>query len=91
MWETKYYDLLQNTVAGGKGKMKYHFSNNAWNVATKDGPVAEGGRDALVDALQVGGKRGKGKSWEGWEEGELAREGREGKEGMDGYVRQAGG
>ncbi|GBF87692.1 HAD subfamily IA [Raphidocelis subcapitata] len=51
-WPTKYYDRLQNTVAGGKGKMKYHFSNNGWEVATADGAVAEAGRDALVDALQ---------------------------------------
>lgn len=54
-WPTTYYDLLQNTVAGGKGKMKYHFGNNGWDVATREGPVAEAGRDALVDALQVAG------------------------------------
>ncbi|KAI8473384.1 MAG: HAD-like domain-containing protein [Monoraphidium minutum] len=52
VWDTKYYDMLQNTVAGGKGKMKYHFNNNGWEVATKAGPVAEGDRDKLVDDLQ---------------------------------------
>lgn len=52
VWDTKYYDMLQNTVAGGKGKMKYHFGNNAWELATKDGPVAEADRDKLVDDLQ---------------------------------------
>ena len=52
-WPTKYYDLLQNTVAGGKGKMRYHFDNNGWEIATKDGGVAEAERDALIDALQV--------------------------------------
>lgn len=62
-WPTKYYDLLQNTVAGGKGKMKYHFNNNGWEIATRDGPVAVSDRDALVDALQVRGALEKERCW----------------------------
>ncbi len=27
MWEPSYYDVLQNTVGGGKPKMKWHFTN----------------------------------------------------------------
>lgn len=57
MWDTKYYDMLQNTVAGGKGKMKWHFGKNDWAVATKEGPVAEADRDRIVDELQVCGCR----------------------------------
>ncbi|KAI8466363.1 MAG: HAD-like domain-containing protein [Monoraphidium minutum] len=52
VWDTKYYDMLQNTVAGGKGKMKYHFDANGWAVASKEGPVAEAARGKLVDDLQ---------------------------------------
>merc|ERR1719454_777329 len=31
-WDVPYYDILQNTVGGGKPKMKYHFNNEtkAW-------------------------------------------------------------
>jgi hypothetical protein len=44
--------------------MKYHFKNANWAIATRDGPVAEADRDALVDALQV--RRG-GLGWGvGW-------------------------
>ena len=27
VWEPSYYDVLQNTVGGGKPKMKWHFTN----------------------------------------------------------------
>jgi len=60
-WDVKYYDKLQNTVGGGKPKMKHHFNNDvkAWPVFTAPGgsaeeaaPETQEARDALVDALQ---------------------------------------
>jgi len=56
-WSTDYYDKLQNTVGGGKPKMKYYFTNDAggWPAATKAGrpvPATEDERAALVDDLQ---------------------------------------
>jgi HAD superfamily hydrolase (TIGR01509 family) len=62
-WTVPYYDKLQNTVGGGKPKMRHHFAEHGW-PATTAGPLAEaaGGaapapeaikdRDALIDALQ---------------------------------------
>ena len=47
-------DVLQNTVGGGKPKMKYHFGNNGWPASIR-GPVpeTEEARNKLVDDLQV--------------------------------------
>eukprot|EP00955_Chlamydomonas_euryale_P115065 366327-Chlamydomonas_euryale.AAC.7 len=47
-------DVLQNTVGGGKPKMKWHFGNNGW-PASKAGPPPQdsAARDKLVDDLQV--------------------------------------
>jgi len=52
-WTVDYYDILQNTVGGGKPKMKWHFGRNGWPTS-KDGgvPASEAEQDALVDALQ---------------------------------------
>jgi len=63
VWEVSYYDKLQNTVGGGKPKMKWHFTNTMagkWPVCTK-GDYGAGllapnndpdAQSALVDALQ---------------------------------------
>ncbi|KAG2487829.1 hypothetical protein HYH03_013546 [Edaphochlamys debaryana] len=53
VWTTEYYDVLQNTVGGGKPKMKYHFKNNGW-PSTKFGPAptSEEACNKLVDDLQ---------------------------------------
>jgi HAD superfamily hydrolase (TIGR01509 family) len=53
VWTVEYYDVLQNTVGGGKPKMRYHFTNNGW-PATSTGPVptADDAQSALIDALQ---------------------------------------
>lgn len=65
-WTTAYYDVLQNTVGGGKPKMKWHFietMKGQWPVCTKpvEGfggevgappPSDDAARSALVDALQ---------------------------------------
>jgi len=54
-WSVEYYDVLQNTVGGGKPKMKWHFKENGWpSSKTTNGvvPTSDADRDALVDALQ---------------------------------------
>ena len=56
VWSVEYYDVLANTVGGGKPKMKHHFGENGWPATAppKNEAVAAGEdqRDALVDALQ---------------------------------------
>lgn len=55
-WDVKYYDVLQNTVGGGKPKMRWHFTNTAkaWPTSTLGAaPADEAGQTALIDALQV--------------------------------------
>ena len=56
VWSVEYYDVLANTVGGGKPKMKHHFGENGWPATASffGGAVAasEDQRDALVDALQ---------------------------------------
>jgi len=53
LWSREYYDVLQNTIGGGKPKMRYHFNFHGW-PASKLGPPpdSETARDALVDSLQ---------------------------------------
>ena len=52
-WSVDYYDVLQNTVGGGKPKMRFFFGENGW-PETKNGaaPATEAEQEALVDALQ---------------------------------------
>jgi len=58
VWSVEYYDKLQNTVGGGKPKMKYHFMQTVeeWpEVTGKDGvptPANEEEGMALIDQLQ---------------------------------------
>ena len=58
VWDVPYYDRLQNTVGGGKPKMKWHFVNTcggAWPTCTRrDGrtPADEAEGMALIDELQ---------------------------------------
>jgi HAD superfamily hydrolase (TIGR01509 family) len=55
VWSTEYYDILQNTVGGGKPKMRWHFKENGW-PSSKLGPPPpesdEAARSKLVDDLQ---------------------------------------
>jgi beta-phosphoglucomutase-like phosphatase (HAD superfamily) len=56
-WAVSYYDVLQNTVGGGKPKMKWHFAQNEWPTYMNDGirmpaPSTTEEQDALVDHLQ---------------------------------------
>jgi len=58
-WSVEYYDKLQNTVGGGKAKMRWHFARAGWPASTR-GPAPAAGADgeegadqtALIDALQ---------------------------------------
>jgi HAD superfamily hydrolase (TIGR01509 family) len=53
-WSVEYYDVLQNTVGGGKGKMFYHFRNTAFPMSgNKPAPSTPQEEEALVDALQA--------------------------------------
>ena len=55
VWSVEYYDILQNTVGGGKPKMHHYFNNEVkhWPEGV-DGhsTESEGGQIKLVDALQ---------------------------------------
>jgi len=65
-WSVDYYEVLANTVGGGKPKMKYHFNTTmnttgsiggVWPDYVQDGkvvdaPTIDSAKDALVDALQ---------------------------------------
>eukprot|EP00560_Eucampia_antarctica_P002005 CAMPEP_0197834430 /NCGR_PEP_ID=MMETSP1437-20131217/22347_1 /TAXON_ID=49252 ORGANISM="Eucampia antarctica, Strain CCMP1452" /NCGR_SAMPLE_ID=MMETSP1437 /ASSEMBLY_ACC=CAM_ASM_001096 /LENGTH=315 /DNA_ID=CAMNT_0043439097 /DNA_START=33 /DNA_END=980 /DNA_ORIENTATION=+ len=55
-WTVEYYDVLQNTVGGGKGKMFYHFRNvtGAFPMSgIKAAPTTPEEEQALVDDLQA--------------------------------------
>ena len=60
VWDPSYYDVLQNTVGGGKPKMKYHFTQTCggkWPTRTGDlgnfpPPDTEEAQMALIDDLQ---------------------------------------
>mmetsp|Transcript_38710 Transcript_38710/g.74328 ORF Transcript_38710/g.74328 Transcript_38710/m.74328 type:complete len:331 (-) Transcript_38710:158-1150(-) len=52
-WSVEYYDILQNTVGGGKPKMKYHFNNNGMPSSSVTGvPNTAEELSTLVDILQ---------------------------------------
>jgi HAD superfamily hydrolase (TIGR01509 family) len=53
--QVAYYDILQNTVGGGKPKMFYHFRNTTGAfpmVGDKPAPVTQEEQQALIDVLQ---------------------------------------
>ncbi|KAJ1636772.1 HAD-like domain-containing protein [Pavlovales sp. CCMP2436] len=58
VWTVAYYDVLQNTVGGGKPKMRYHFTQTCggeWPAVTKRAiaqPVCDDTGMALIDQLQ---------------------------------------
>jgi len=54
VWSVEYYDELQNSIGGGKPKMRHHFSKHGWPCSKLgDAPTDEAGQIALVDALQA--------------------------------------
>ena len=50
----EYYDVLANTVGGGKPKMRYHFDNNGWPAffGGSQVPASEEQKSKMVDAPQ---------------------------------------
>jgi HAD superfamily hydrolase (TIGR01509 family) len=55
-WSVGYYDILQNTVGGGKPKMFYHFRNTTGQFpmsGEKPAPATQEDQQALIDALQA--------------------------------------
>lgn len=58
VWSVEYYDKLQNTVGGGKPKMRYHFTQTCggeWPAVTKRQiakPTDDASGMALIDQLQ---------------------------------------
>ena len=56
-WTVAYYDILQNTVGGGKNKMFFHFRNTTKTFPTsedgKPAPVTPEEEQDLVDRLQA--------------------------------------
>ena len=54
-WSVEYYDVLQNTVGGGKNKMFFHFRNTTKAFPTSNGkpaPETEEEQQSLIDSLQ---------------------------------------
>ena len=57
-WVPSYYDVLANTVGGGKPKMRWHFKENKWPTVTKSDKYGKGEvletsiQDQLIDDLQ---------------------------------------
>jgi HAD superfamily hydrolase (TIGR01509 family) len=55
-WSVEYYDVLQNTVGGGKPKMFFHFRNTTGAFPMKGNqpaPESPEEQKALIDALQA--------------------------------------
>jgi HAD superfamily hydrolase (TIGR01509 family) len=57
VWDVEYYDILQNTIGGGKPKMNWYFTNTAkaWPVCTKPyraPPKSDEEIKQLIDDLQ---------------------------------------
>lgn len=55
-WSVPYYDVLQNTVGGGKGKMFFHFRNTTGVFpmsGDKPAPTTAEEEQSLVDSLQA--------------------------------------
>ncbi|KAK9818786.1 hypothetical protein WJX74_008854 [Apatococcus lobatus] len=53
-WNVKYYDMLQNTLGGGKQKMRWYFDRNGWPLSTlQEGvPSNDEQKAAFIDTLQ---------------------------------------
>ncbi|KAL3701438.1 hypothetical protein R1sor_019460 [Riccia sorocarpa] len=53
-WDTEFYDVLQNTVGGGKPKMRWYFGKNGWPTSTvfETAPESDEDRSTLIDTLQ---------------------------------------
>jgi HAD superfamily hydrolase (TIGR01509 family) len=54
VWDTEYYDVLQNTIGGGKPKMRWHFGKNGWPSSElfSNPPENEDEQATLINNLQ---------------------------------------
>jgi HAD superfamily hydrolase (TIGR01509 family) len=55
VWTEEFYDELQNTVGGGKPKMRWYFGKNGWPTSSVFGgeaPSTDEDKEKLVDVLQ---------------------------------------
>ncbi|BBN12753.1 hypothetical protein MPTK1_5g22600 [Marchantia polymorpha subsp. ruderalis] len=53
-WDTEFYDVLQNTIGGGKPKMRWYFARNGWPTSSlfETAPESEADQSTLIDSLQ---------------------------------------
>ncbi|OMO73051.1 HAD-superfamily hydrolase, subfamily IA, variant 3 [Corchorus olitorius] len=53
-WDLEFYDVLQNTIGGGKPKMRWYFKEHGWPSSTvfETPPEGDEERAKLIDTLQ---------------------------------------
>uniref|UniRef100_A0A7N0VKV2 Uncharacterized protein n=1 Tax=Kalanchoe fedtschenkoi TaxID=63787 RepID=A0A7N0VKV2_KALFE len=53
-WSSEFYDVFQNTVGGGKPKMRWYFKGHGWPTSTvfQNPPEDDENREKLIDVLQ---------------------------------------
>eukprot|EP00878_Enallax_costatus_P014684 GHUV01015360.1.p1 GENE.GHUV01015360.1~~GHUV01015360.1.p1 ORF type:complete len:309 (+),score=93.91 GHUV01015360.1:313-1239(+) len=54
-WDEQFYDMLQNTVGGGKPKMRWYFNRFGWptsSILSGQKPSTEAEQALLIDTLQ---------------------------------------
>ncbi|CAM8990606.1 unnamed protein product [Rhodiola kirilowii] len=53
-WSSEFYDVFQNTVGGGKPKMRWYFKEHGWPTSTvfQSPPEGDENREKLIDILQ---------------------------------------
>ena len=54
-WSEEFYCMLQNTVGGGKPKMRWYFARHGWPSSTVLGgskPGSEDEQTRVIDTLQ---------------------------------------
>ncbi|XP_078162502.1 haloacid dehalogenase-like hydrolase (HAD) superfamily protein [Carex rostrata] len=54
LWDSDFYDVLQNQVGGGKPKMRWYFGEKGWPTSSvfETPPSTASDREKLVDVLQ---------------------------------------
>lgn len=56
VWTEEFYDVLQNTVGGGKPKMKWYFGKHGWPTSTilqgQSAPTTDEEKEKVIDTLQ---------------------------------------
>lgn len=53
-WDSDFYDVLQNTIGGGKPKMRWYFNKHGWPTSTilETPPESDAEKAKLIDTLQ---------------------------------------